>query len=1103
MSLSAFAMRNRAIVTSAVAILMAWGVMTYLKMPRRENPEFTVMVCVVQTSWPGTPAKTVEELITAPLEEELTEIAGLRWIYSESVVGSSSVFVELSRDTQADDVDQAWDAVRARVDKVAMPEPHIKPVVIDDFGDESVFLVAVHQIPMPGENKIRDENRYSPRDLEIFSDRLKDELLLVEGVAKVALSGVRNEAIYIETDAATYAQLKLRSDELTQKVEARNVIAAGGTIDTTDGRFSIKPTGDLDAVQELQSIVVDQLGLGDARVPVYLTDLNIDVVRGYQDPATQICRYGEPAGSTDSVVVHFTMDDGANITTVCAAARERIDELTRIEKVFPPDLAITPVLDSSITVDRKIGDFVWNVIGAIAIVVAVVYLIVGFRSSAVMGANIPLVIIGSLALITLFGVQMEQISLAAMIIALGMLVDNAVQICDQSRRLQSEGLPRFKACVQGANELAFPVFIATLTTVAAFYPMLLGLKASTKEYIYSLPVTITVTLLLSYVIAMTFCVILTYWFIRAPEDPEAPISPLVILWQKIFKPKPKTEAEKAKPGIYEKLAAICIKAKWLVVGVSFGLLAVVMMLPVGSEFFPRDLRDQFAVEIWLSESATIAQTDEAAKQVESLIRKLSAGKDAQGNAVERLDNYRVLVGGAGARWYLGRNPEAMKPNYAEVLVHTTDGSLTNDFAQDIRRVATEGDVALGIKPLSGIRVIPRQLVMGPAVASPVEFRIFGPRLGSGFADMELMRDAAADLTDILGAHPGAWDVFDSWGSKAFEMNVEIDSDKANLAGVTNIGVANTLNSYYSGHYVTTFREADHQIPVYLRLPPRQRGDIDALRSAYVEGAAEKVPLDAVAEITPMWVPAKIDRRYLMRKIDVRARVNPGYLSNDIANDVINSQKFKDWEAKLPPGYWWMPSGDLYESSLTGKDLQKSIMISLLAIIMLLIIQFNGIAKPFIIITTLPLAMIGAYGGLFLMGYPMGFMAQLGLLSLFGIVVNAAIIFIDFADRLIEEKIKASDGTGPIQGMSRDDFHECLIRAGKVRLLPIAMTTLTTIGGLLPLGLAGGPLWEGMAWLMIYGLAIGTVLTLIVVPALYAIMVEVFKVKPVAVEPEGA
>ncbi|MEM8886161.1 MAG: efflux RND transporter permease subunit, partial [Planctomycetota bacterium] len=684
----------------------------------------------------------------------------------------------------------------------------------------------------------------------------------------------------------------------------------------------------------------------------------------------------------------------------------------------------------------------------------------------------------------------------ALIIALGMLVDNAVQVCDQCRRLQSEGLSPGEAARKGANELAFPIFIATLTTVAAFYPMLLGLKGTTREYIYSLPVTITVTLLLSYVLAMTFCVLLASWFIRAPRDPDEPLSPVAILLRKFRKPKPRSG-----PSLYARLSGLTLKLKWIVVIGGFSLLFGTLALPVGSEFFPRDARDQFAVEVWLPESVSVAETDEAAKRVEEMIRKLSPAADGR----ERLRNYRTLVGGGGARWYLGRNPAPIQPNFAEVLVKTIDPLDTAGFVEEVRRVALEGDPSRGIEPLAGIRVVPREMVMGPAVNAPLELRLFGPRLGAGFADETLMREKAQELVELFRAHPGAWNVTDSWGAKSFQMKINIDTDRANLAGVTNANVATTLNTYFSGHQLTTFREMDHTIPVYLRLPEDQRGDIRSLRGAFVEGSKGKVPLESVATLDVRQAAAKLERRFLLRKIDMLAQVETGYQSNSVMGDVLNSQGFKDWEASLPPGYFWRKGGDLFESELTRADLGFSLVISMIAIVLLLVIQFNGIVKPVIIIATLPLAIIGAYLGLFVSGYPMGFMPQLGLLSLFGIVVNAAIIYIDYADRLLEEKRAACDGNGPYAGLTKEEFRACLVKAGEVRLLPISMTTLTTIGGFIPLALGGGPLWAGMSWLMIFGLAVGTILTLVVVPALYAIFVETFRVPPLRVKAgaEGA
>jgi multidrug efflux pump subunit AcrB len=1104
MSLSAFALRNRTIVTALVVILMLWGLVSYFTMSRREDPEYTVRTCQVLTNWPGTATERVEELITAPLEEEINTLDGIRWVRSETMVGRSAVYVELDRSTPGNQVEQMWDKVRSRVDRVSMPEPDITPVVIDDYGDTNIMLICVYQVPLPGEDAIREENRYTYRQLDIFSERLGDEIKLFPGVAKVDRVGVQQEAVYIETDLGAWTQLSLTTDQLAELVSRRNVIAPGGTIDTDAGRFSVKPSGDIDALEELDSIVVGTLGDEDAQAPVYLNDLGLKVVRDYQDPPAAIARYGDAHTSEPCVVVAFTMKKGANIVDVCAGAKEVTHRLIDIEKVLPPDIAVAYPSDQSENVVRKIDDFVLNVIGAVAIVVAVVFLMVGFRSAAVMSANIPLVIVGSLAIITLFGIQLEQISLAAMIIALGMLVDNAVQICDQTRRLLTEGKSPFEAALEGANQLAFPILIATGTTIAAFFPMIIGLQGSTKEYIYSLPMTITVTLGLSYVLAMTFCVLLAFWFIKPPKRPDASLSPVMQLIGLFKKKKGGTPAEgNEKKGflltLYPNILQVCIKARFLVVAGSFALLIWVFTLPVGSEFFPQDIRDQFTVEVWLPDGAAIHQTDAAARQVEEIIRKLSPYRDEEGNEVQRLRVMTTLVGAGFPRWYLGRNPEPTKANFAEIVVRTSDGIYTDDYDKAVLRIAREGDAELGIEPVVGARVIPKQLVMGPSVDAPIGIRIFGPRLGAGFADLKVMRQEAEELADVLRSQSGTWDIHDTWGSSAYQLRVEVDEDRANLAGVTNLGLAQTLNAYFSGHYITTFRERDHKVPVFLRLPGEQRGSLEGIPSSYVEGLSGKVPLDAVAEVKPIWVPARIDRRFLQRVIEVRARTSPGYRANDIVVAMVETEDFKKWQDNLPPGYWWEIGGELFESKQAKGELSLSLLISILSIILLLIIQYNGVVKPIIILTTLPLALIGALLGLYVTGNPLGFMPQLGLLALFGIVVNTAIIFLEFADTLIKERAANCSGEGPIMGLTVKEFRQCLQEAGQVRLLPIAMTTLTTIGGLLPLALAGGPLWEGMAWLMIFGLILATLLTLVIVPCLYAIFVENFKVRPLPKE----
>jgi multidrug efflux pump subunit AcrB len=1100
MNLAAFSLRCKTIVIAFAVLITAWGIFSYLTMPRREDPEYTVRTCVVSTAWPGASTERVEELITDKLEEEINTLEGLRWIRSDTVVGLSSVYVELDRDTPGDEVGQMWDLVRSRVARVPMPEPGLTPVVIDDFGQTDVILLCLYQTPISGEDNIREENRYSYREFEIMSDKLRDALKLIEGIAKVEQVGIRHEAVYIEADIGEWSQLALTTHQIQELLDRRNTIATGGTMDTKVGRFSLKPTGDLDTDKELDAFVVGTIGEGESRVPVYLDTLGLKVIRDYEDPPQVITRYTNPKVSENCLIVGFTMKSGASITGLCRQAEKLFYQMRDIDKTLPPDIAIGIPHNQADTVTTKINDFFINVAEAILIVIAVVYLMVGFRSAAVMAANIPIVILGSIGIVTFFDVQLEQIAIASMIIALGMLVDNAVQICDQSRRLQSEGCTPEEAAVKGTSQLAIPILVATLTTVAAFYPFLLGLKGTTLEYLRSLPITLSVTLLFSYLLAMTFCSLLAAWFVRPQKDPNESLSPVVRLLGHI-KRKMRPNAPKKEGGFdilkdgYPAIARICIKSRFLVIAISVGCLIIALMLPVGSQFFPRDLRDQFAVEIWLPEGSTIQQTDEAAKQVEDIIRKLSHTTNKHGETVERLRDMCSVVGKGCARWYLGRNPEPTRAYYAELIIKVTDPLFTNDFSQEVRRIAREGSEEMGIEPVIGARVIPRQLVLGPAIEAPIGLRIYG----QGFADINIMRRLARDLKTIMAKQPGAWDVFDTWGEPSYQLSVDVDPDRANLAGVTNYAVARTLNMYVSGHQLTTFREGDNLVPVYLRLPPEQRGTIEGLRRAYVEGLHGKVPLDAVASITPQRAPSLIGRRKRNRMIEVRARAEEGYLASDIVKKMFQTEEFKKWEASLPPGYFWEPGGELFESQTNEGDFKMCLLIALLMIILLLIIQYNDVARPILILTTLPMALIGAFPGLVIVGEPFGFMPQLGMLALFGMVVNTAIIYIEFAEILIQEKHDGGATSGPICGLSVHEFRECLVKAGEQRFLPIAMTTLTTIGGLLPLGLFGGPLWKGMSWLMIFGLMVATVLTLIVVPCLYAIFTENFGMKPIRIE----
>lgn len=1108
MGLAALAIKYRPIVISLVVVLLLWGAFSIVTMPRREDPEYTVRTCVVTTAWAGAPAQMVEELVTDPLEEAIDRIDEVDIVRSTTQVGLSTIYVDAVDQVSPVTIDNVWDQVRANVSRVAMPEPGIVPDVNDEFGDTYVILFAVHQMPRPGDDVIQDEYRYSLRQLDIISDKVRDELRLLPGVARSEQYGVVEEAIYIQTDMGTWSQLQLTTDQLQQLVEARNIVAPGGAIDTDVGRFSVKPGGEFNAVAEMNSIIADQAGRGgdpgDQR-PVYLKDLGLEIVRDYEDPRRIICRYGDAFTSEPAVVVALMMQSGGNIIDVCNAAKDRVRRMQAVEQSLPPDIAVVPISDQSVNVQAKISDVVGNVVGAIVIVIIVVYLVVGFRSAAVMAANIPVVVVAAIALITLFDVQLEQISLASIIIALGLLVDNAVQVCDQSRSNQISGMAPTEATVAGTNQLSSPMLMGTLTTIAAFLPMAFALEGSTQEYVLSLPITLTATLGISWILAMTFCTILAAEFIRAPKDPARPGAPLPWLLAKLQSRK---AADSRSGGgaqgdtvdrVFRSMVRAAVNNKFVTVAVAIALLVGTLMLPVGSEFFPQDVRDQFGVDIWLPETATIEQTDRVAGQVEDILRKLSPVTDDRGNPVtdengepvQRLGAMRTMVGGGGARWYLSWDPEPRKANYAEILVRTTDGAYTPAMARQLRKVCEQGDPSLGIDPIVGARIVPQELFLGPG-ADPVEIRVSG----TGFADMRSLRGFADRIKDMVRNYPGTWDVNDSWGVMGYQIDIDVEQDKATVAGVSNAAIAQTLNAYFSGHLLTTFREGDHTVPTYLRLTPGERGSLAGLDTAFVEGLHGKVPLDSVADVVPRWAPAVIERRDLNRVIEVRAQVEPGVRGNDVVLAIMESDEMKQLQEELPSGFRVEVGGMLEESNDGAEQLSLSLGISIFGIILLLIIQYNGWAKPAIILTTVPLALIGALGGLWLTGNPLGFMPQLGILALFGIVLNTGIIFIEFADVLIKNAAAKSDGSGPICGLTVGEFRGCLVEAGKQRLLPIFLTTATTIGGLFPLALAGGPLWEGMAWCMIFGLAVATLLTLLVIPALYAIFVENLRVQPV-------
>ena len=1049
MNVSRFAVRNRTTMMAIVAVALAMGLTTFKTMPRREDPEIVIRAAVVITNWPGAPAEKMEELITDPLESAIDQLDQVNEITSVTKVGNSVITVELLETLSQKDVDQTWDELRSKVQEASrsLPPGSMPPIVNSGFGDVFAVCLALYQRPAEGQTAIDPAHRYSDRELEVMAETVETALKRVDAVAKVDLHGVQQEVVYLEVESADWAKIGLTGDTLAQLLDAQNIVAPGGEVDTGLARYSVYPTGEFEAVDSMQNVVV---GLRDDILPVFLRDLPIKIRRTTEEPARTRYRVAEPAGDAGyqaerAIMLAVSMKSGQNIVKMGEEIQRTLDELKGTS--LPSDIAVELVNDLPRQVDTLIKDFVTNLWQAILIVLAVAFFMMGWRPALVMATAVPLSMITAFTVVKGFGVELEQFSIASLIIALGMIVDNAIVVSDNCVRLLEEGKSRFDAAVEGATSLAIPIFTSTMTTVAAFLPML-TIVGSVGEYVRSLPVVVATTLLISYVVAMTVTPIMCYWLLR-PRD----------------KKDRDAKSARGKKTIYERFMIWSLQHKAITIGVAFVLVAAsVMLVPlIGNQFFPQGDRDQFFVHVWLPEGSSITKTESTVAEVERILLDTRMTEE-DGEAVDRLRNAVTFVGTGGPRLMLTSSPEQTYPNYAHIVVNTTQPDRSGPWIEELRDK---------VRAIPGAQIDVERFMLGPGVKNPVEMRLV-------CEDAEVLREKAQDLIAIFRDTPGTLNPNSNWKNPSYQLRVTIDADAANLAGTTNMDVASTMNGLLSGRRLTTFREGDHLVPVYLRMVAAERSRLVDISEVYVNGRTGKVPISAFAKLEQTWQPAVIARRNQQRTVSVGCKVKEGYLPNTVTRTLM--PKVEELVATMPPGSRYEVGGEQEESAESQEKLASAFLLSAALILLVLISQYNSLAKPMVVLAAVPLSLVGALLALFLTGWALGFMPFLGLISLAGVVINNAIILIDFIQ------------TGVAEGKP---LRDAVAEAGQLRMKPILLTTLTTVGGMLPLALFAGPLWAGMAWAVIGGLTVSTVLTLVVVPTLYAAFAEHTKMKVIA------
>ena len=1009
--------QNRVTLIALLVIIMA-GISVYSNMPRNEDPGFIIRTDQVLTFFPGASPERVELLVSDKLEKAIEEIPQLDFVNSTSRTGVSEVFVNILESERQ--MRPIWDDLRRKVEKASreLPDGVIGPIVNDEFGD--VFGTI---ITLSGEG-------FTYAELKETADQVRNELLKIRETAKVEIHGAQEEHIFVNYNNARLAEMGLSTMQLRNVLQSRNILLPGGDLSTEFERIVLEPSGNFERVEDLRRTIIELPGTGEL---VYLGDI-AEIYRGYRDPPTRkVSTSGMPA-----LALGVSLREGGNLITLGRQVEETIRNL---EQRYPWGLQFDVIAFQPHIVEKKVDDFVKNLLQAVAIVMVVMLISLGIRTGLVVSTLIPMTIVASLVVMDYFAIGLDQMSLTALIIALGLLVDNAIVMSESIMVGIAAGKKPIESALESARELRVPLLTASLTTAAAFLPIYLA-ESTVGEYTAPLFEVVTIALLCSWVLSLTMIPMLAVTFMKV---------------------KPRSAEESFNTRFYTRYRNMLLSAlrhPYLTLLATLVIFFVAMqgfgLIP--AIFFPAKDQATFTAEFELPIGAPIERTEAFAERVDAFIEtELSEGPER----VEGVRNWATFIGQGPPKFALPFNPRFASPEYAMMLINTTSYDVVPEVMDRLERFVLENfpDVKPDI----------RSLLNGPPVQDPIEIRISGEREDQIF-------DLAEDVKVQLATFKGTKNISDNWGLRTKKLAVRIDQPRALRAGLTSQDVAVSLQTVLSGFETTQYREEDEIIPVSLRsveADRRDMGKLDGL-NIFSQMTGQSVPLKQVADLEVVWEPSKILRRNRLKSVTVAAGIEPGVTAIDVFDQL--GVWLNDQDDNWPVGYSWEFGGE-YEASVKGNEsIGVKVPIAGLIILLLLVAQFNSLRRPLIILLTIPLGLIGVVVGLLLAGSYFGFVTFLGVIALAGIIINNAIVLLDRIKIEIDE-----NGLEPAAAM---------IAAAQGRLRPILLTTCTTIGGMLPLWWGGGPMFEPMAIAIIFGLLFATALTLGVVPVLYSLFFRV-------------
>jgi multidrug efflux pump subunit AcrB len=919
--------------------------------------------------------------------------------------------------------------------------------------------------------------KYSYRQLDDFTDLIQRTLQGVPEVSQVTRSGVLPEQIYLDYSQQRLAQYGYDPSKLKDVLNAQNITLPAGSLDAGSKDININPSGLFPDARAIGNVII---GVSSSNSPVYLRDL-VDVSRSYQSPP-QFLNFLSRRGSdgqwerTRAITLGVNMRSGEQIDEFGKHITASLDS---VKHYLPEDLVMVHTSDQVVQVKENIDLFMDALYEAIALVVLVS--LIGFwewRSALLMALSIPVTLAMTFGILYLLGIDLQQVSIASLIIALGLLVDDPVVAGDAIKRMLADGQPRIVAPWLGPTRLANAIMFATITNVVAYLPFLL-ISGTTGEFIYSLPVVMTCALIASRLVSMSFIPLLAYFILRAPKRAEKSIE---------------ERRTRGFTGFYARTAKFAIEHRWKVALASLLFLVAggLMFRQLNTSFFPDDVQYWSYVDVWLPNDVNLQATQQAALRVEEIIRQQAAdwgrkhpGKD--GKPAEILRYVTTWDGGGSPRFWFSLSPQPQQLNYAQVLVELTDKDITPAFVDQVQPILSAS--------LPGVRADYRQLQTNP-INYPIEIKIASladVNTADSRGNIQNLRGIARKAEAVLDASNVARRVRNEWQNESTQVELNINPDRANLAGISNYDVANSATGALSGIPVTTLQDGDRNIPVVARLRMDERAQLSDIQNLYVyssQNNGSKIPLVQISNMDTALQTERIIRLDHFRSISVFGFPAPGHLSSEILKTAL--PKIRELQQQVPPGYDIRIGGEYYKQQDGFQQLSVVLAISVFSIYLALLFQFNNAIKPFLVFAAAPYGVVGAIAALWIMNTSFGFMAFLGIASLIGVIVSHVIVLFDF----IEEMHALGE-----------PFEQAVIDAGIMRLRPVLITVGATVLALFPLAAHGGPLWQPLCYAQIGGLTVATFITLLMVPVLYSIMVLDLKIlkwdeKPKVVQPEA-